>query len=87
MASYTFENKDTGEEFTLQMKDVEREQYLKDNPHIQQILTTMTVVDPAGIGVSRPPADFQKYVVGKALQQPGAHDPIINRRWHIPREH
>ena len=86
MAIYSFEDKETGEEFTLSMSNAEREQFLKDNPNVQQILTRMNIGDPVGLGVTRPPEDFQKYVVSKALEQPGAHRPAVERRWNLAKE-
>lgn len=46
--NYTFRNKDTGEEFTKSMKLAEREPFLKDNPHLEQIIVAPT---PAGDSV------------------------------------
>ncbi len=40
MPSYNFKNNNTGEEFVKEMKMSERESYLKDNPHISQLLST-----------------------------------------------
>ncbi len=39
MPSYNFRNKTTGEEFELVLAMSEREQYLKDNPDIEQLLS------------------------------------------------
>ena len=86
MAIYSFENTKTGEEFSLQMSMSEREQYLKDNPDVIQTLTRMNIGDPVGLGVTKPPSDFMKGVIGKVKNAPGAHDAAIQKRWHIPRE-
>jgi len=40
MPTYDFRNKETGEVFELFMKIAEKEQYLKDNTHIEQALLT-----------------------------------------------
>ena len=42
MPTYTFYNKDTDEQFDEFMSWSERENYLKDNPHIEPMLTTGT---------------------------------------------
>lgn len=40
MPTYDFRNKDTGEVFEKVMKIAEKEQYLIDNPHLEQTITT-----------------------------------------------
>jgi CHASE3 domain sensor protein len=40
MPTYDFKNKDTGEVFEKIMKIAEKEQYLIDNPNIEQTITT-----------------------------------------------
>ena len=44
MPTYTFYNKDTDEQFDEFMSWSEREKYLKDNPHIEPMLTTAALV-------------------------------------------
>ena len=44
MPTYTFYNKDTDEQFDEFMSWSEREKYLKDNPHIEPMLTTAAPV-------------------------------------------
>ena len=46
----------------------------------------MNLVDPVGIGVTKPPSDFQKYVLGKVAKVPGADKAKLEKRWHIPKE-
>jgi hypothetical protein len=46
----------------------------------------MNIVDPVGIGVSKPPADFQKYVLGKVKEANPHADAVASKRWNIPRE-
>jgi hypothetical protein len=40
MPTYDFKNKNTGEVFEKIMKIAEKEQYLIDNPHLEQTITT-----------------------------------------------
>ena len=40
MPTYDFRNKETGEVFERIMKIAEKEQYLLDNPHLEQALLT-----------------------------------------------
>jgi hypothetical protein len=86
MPIYNFENTKTGEEFSLQMSMSEREQYLKDNPDVIQTLTRMNIGDPVGLGVTKPPSDFQKYVLNKVKTVPGAQSSQIEKRWQISKE-
>jgi len=85
MPVYTFENTDTGEEYDLTLSYDEMLKYLEDNPKINQVFR-MNLVDPVGIGVSKPPSDFSKYVLGKVKQVPGADTSTIEKRWSIPKE-
>lgn len=44
MPTYNFLNTETGEEFETLMKISEREEFLKNNPHIQPILMAPAIV-------------------------------------------
>lgn len=85
MPNYTYQNTDTGEVFDLSMSISEMEQYEKDNPKHERIYNKLNVVDPAGIGVSKPPSDFSKYVLGK-VKAANPHTEIGNRRWDVAKE-
>lgn len=86
MPTYNFENTKTGEQYSLSLSISEREKYLEDNPDVIQLLTTLNVVDPVGIGVTRPPSDFQKYVLGKVKDVTGAQKSQVEKRWQITKE-
>lgn len=85
MPVYTFERKDTGEQYDLTMSYDDMLQYLKENTDVYQIFK-MNLVDPVGIGVSKPPSDFQKFVLGKIKNANPQADAIASKRWDIPRE-
>jgi hypothetical protein len=83
---YSFEDQETNEEFELQMSYEELKQFLEDNPKVNQTFR-MNLVDPMGIGVTKPPSDFQKYVLGRIKENvPGANKNVLEKRWHIPKE-
>lgn len=63
MPIYSFENTETEEEFELMMSDEQREEFLKDFPQCNQILTKINVGDPIRLGVTRPPSDFMNHVI------------------------
>jgi len=85
MPLYSFENTETGDQFDERMPYDDLEKYLKDNPHLRQIFQ-INVVDPVNIGVKQPPRDFQKYVLNKVKETPGANKSTIEKRWSIPKE-
>ena len=85
MPVYSFAIKETGEEYEMTLTYDEMVKYLEDHPEVYQTFR-MNLVDPVGIGVSKPPADFMKHVIGKVKYVSGAHNPAIEKRWHIPKE-
>ena len=86
MPYYTFRNKKTNEEITVSMKIAEHETYLDDKPDWEQVLTVPNFVDPVSIGVTKPPSDFQKYVLGRVKASVPQADAVASKRWDIPRE-
>ncbi len=53
MPTYQFRNTQTDEEFEVLMKISEREEYLKNNPHIQSIITAPALVSGVSTSNSR----------------------------------
>lgn len=86
MPYYTFRNKTTNEEITVQMKMAEHDTYLDDKPDWEQVLTVPNFVDPVSIGVTKPPADFQKYVLGRIKSAVPEASAVASKRWDIPKE-
>lgn len=84
MGYYTYYDTKKKERFTLTMTIADMEEFEKDNPHLERVFDTLNVIDPAGAGVSRPPADFQKYVLGKVKENHPKGS--VEKRWHIPKE-
>lgn len=85
MPVYSFQNKHTGEEYELTMSYDDLEKYLQSNPEVHQTFR-MNLVDPVGIGVTKPPVDFQKHVLGRIKSSVPNADVVANKRWDIPRE-
>ena len=86
MPIYSFEDTETGEEFELEMTYDQLKVFLEANPRFNQTFR-MNLVDPVGIGVTKPPSDFQKYVLGRVKETvPGANKNTLEKRWHIPKE-
>lgn len=84
--NYTWRNLETGEEFTNTMTMAEHEEYVKNNPHLQQVLGNFTMVDPVNIGVTKPPSDFQRHVLGRIKAAVPGASAIGNKRWNITKE-
>ena len=82
---YSFIDTETEEEFELEMTYDQLKAFLEANPRFNQTFR-MNVVDPVGIGVTKPPSDFQKYVLGKVAAAPGAQSSAMDRRWGHKRE-
>lgn len=82
---YSFIDTETDEEFELEMTYDQLKVFLEFNPRFNQTFR-MNIVDPVGIGVTKPPSDFQKYVLGKVAAAPGAQTSAIDRRWSRKRE-
>lgn len=84
MPFYTFENINTGEEQTLEMTISEMEQFKVEHPELIQILAPNGTVDPILLGITKPPSDFQKHVLGKIKRESGRDNTIGRGRWEVP---
>lgn len=84
LPNYTYYDKKKKERFTITMTISEMTEFEKDNPQLERVFEPIGIVDPTGLGVQRPPSDFQKYVLGrvKAKHPKGS----VEKRWHIPKE-
>ena len=67
MPTYEFLNTETGEEFEVFMKISEREEYLKNNPHIQSIISAPALV--TGVSTSNKVPDGFKEVLSKVAEK------------------
>ena len=84
MPTYDFINEETGEIFEMQMSISDKEKYLKKNKHIKQAVTKMSIGDSVHLGITKPPSDFQKGVIGRMKEK--IHGNKINSKFGIPRE-
>lgn len=86
MPNYTYKNKATGKISEISMSISEMEEYEKRHAAlVERVYTTCNVVDPAGIGVSKPSNDFTKHVLGR-IKANNHKSEIGNGRWKIPKE-
>jgi hypothetical protein len=86
MPIYTFENTKTGETEDQMISFDEMETYLKKNKHMRRVYKPVPIVDPVGIGITKPPVDFQKHVLGKIKAANPGSEAIASKRWCIPKE-
>lgn len=67
---YNFKNTKTKKVTTEMMSISERDKYLEENPHIVQVPPdAINVADAVRIGVTKPPSDFQKHVLGRIKEK------------------
>ena len=60
MPTYTFRNKDTSEEFDKIMRLSDRQPFLDQNPHLEQILGPTAMGDPVRLGLRRTDDGFRE---------------------------
>ena len=60
MPIYDFKDNNTGEVFTKMMKIAEKEQYLKDNTHIESVLSAPHIIDPVRLGIRKVDSGFKE---------------------------
>lgn len=61
MPTYTFRNKETGEQYEKFMGISAREEYLKENPQLETIITGAPMtIDPVRLGVTKSDAGFKE---------------------------
>jgi hypothetical protein len=72
MPIYSFKNKETSEEFDIILKMSEREPFLAENPHLEQIITSAPqMVDAARLGRMKPDQGFRDVL--KSMKQNKAY--------------
>lgn len=73
MPTYDFRDKTTGEVFSKIMKIAEKEQYLIDNPHIEQTHTVApSMGDPVRLGVRKVDGGFKEVLQKIHGRAPGS---------------
>jgi hypothetical protein len=81
---YSFEDTETGEEFEREMSYDQLKVFLKKNPQLNQTFQ-MNIGDPVRMGVTKPPSDFSKYVLGR-VKETNPLGGAVERRYTIPKE-
>lgn len=74
MPEYKFLNKKTNKEYLLFMKISERDQYLKDNPDVEQLVHGFPgLSDPVKLGRKKPDQGFREVLRKIKKQNPGSN--------------
>lgn len=84
MPIYSFEDQETGEEFEVELPYEKLQEFLADFPNLNQTFR-MNIGDPIRMGVTKPDAAFQKYVLGK-VKETNPLGGAVERRYTIPKE-
>ena len=81
MPTYDFRNKDTGECFTGFMKIAEKDLFLSNNPHIEQVFETAPALgDSVRMGVRRTDNGFKEVLQKIHEKTPGS---LLNKTTNI----
>lgn len=73
MPTYSFRNKESGEIFDKFMKMSEKDQFLIDNPNLEQTLTgAPAMVDPVRLGLRKVPDGFRDVLKKVHERMPGS---------------
>jgi len=80
--SYHDTKNDTYIDITMTISEMEA--FEKENSHMERQYTSLNMVDPVTAGTAKPPADFQKYVLGKIKER----HPLgsVEKRWQLKKE-
>lgn len=72
MPTYSFRNKETGEEFDKFMRISERDPFLEENPQFESILTTAAFGDSVRLGVTKRDTGFKNVLQQIHERTPGS---------------
>lgn len=73
MPTYSFRDRDTGLEFEKFMSISAREQYIKDNPHVEPVINGAPMVaDPVRVGVRKRDSGFKEVLQRIHERTPGS---------------
>lgn len=86
MPIYTIENTKTGETRDEMISFSELETILENDKTLRHVIKPIMIGDPVNLGITKPPADFMKHVLGRIKATNPGSDAIANKRWNIPKE-
>lgn len=75
MPNYTFRDKVSGEEITMEMKISELDTFKEEHPNLEQMLRAMALADPLRVGVgAKPKIEFRELL--KEMKKKVPHNTI-----------
>ena len=86
MPIYRFRDDTTGDEFEETMPMSDREDFLKKNPNYSQVFTSLNIGDSVKLGITKPPPEFMKGVVGRMQESIPGNRLKENGKFQIPKE-
>lgn len=72
MPLYEFRNKETGETVEKMMSISAKEEYLRENPHLENVLGMPPVIDPVRLGVRTTDQGFKEVLQRIHEKTPGS---------------
>ncbi len=72
LPTYTFKDTTTGEVFDKLMKISEREEYLKENPNMQPVVSAPSLMSPISLRGITPPSGFKEVLQNIHNRSPGS---------------
>ncbi len=73
MPTYTFKDTKTDREWTERMSIAEREDFLKDNPHVTQLIVNFpAMLDPYRLGITKLDNDYRNNLAEIKRSHPGS---------------
>jgi hypothetical protein len=85
MPTYTIKNKKTGGVEDVMMPYEEFEKHLQKNRNLRQVFKPVAIGDSVSLGITKPPSDFSKYVLGK-VKATNPKSKVIEKRWNLAKE-
>jgi hypothetical protein len=77
MANYSFRNKETSEEFNIDMPISQLDSYKAENPHLEQFISRApALADPTRLGLKKPDAGFRDVL--KRVKKASGRNNTIN---------
>jgi hypothetical protein len=72
LPTYSFKDTTTGEVFDKVMKIAEREEYLKENPNIESVVSAPSLMSPISLRGIQPPSGFKEVLKNIHERSPGS---------------
>jgi len=85
MPTYVFKNIETNEIVEHEFKMSEYDKFVSEHPELSRYHDSFTFIDSVALGITKPPSDFQRHVIGRIQRANPLH--TMESRWDIPKEY